>query len=82
VVIVEDGTYRMWYSAADLAPVYRIGYAESSDGIQWAKRAEPVLGPGLYPGAWDENMGNFSIVYDEPDFHMWYTGGTHSNGCH
>ena len=75
VVMLEGETFRMWYSAADRTPSVRVGYAESPDGIQWTKRAEPVLDPGWYPGAWDSNLGNLSIVFDGSIYHMWYTGG-------
>lgn len=35
-VIKEDGIYKMWYSIRrDGTPEYRMGYAESPDGLEW-----------------------------------------------
>lgn len=49
-VIVENGVYRMWFSyrsftdyRTDAKNSYRIGYAESRDGLQWTRSASPVL---------------------------------------
>jgi hypothetical protein len=33
----EGGTYRMWYSA-NWGEGYRIGYAESADGVEWTRQ--------------------------------------------
>jgi predicted GH43/DUF377 family glycosyl hydrolase len=44
-VIVRDGKFVMLYRAQDTAGTSRLGYAESSDGIHFARRAEPVLSP-------------------------------------
>ena len=44
-VIVRDGKFIMLYRAQDPAGTSRLGYAESSDGIHFTPRPEPVLGP-------------------------------------
>jgi beta-1,2-mannosidase len=44
-VILRDGKVVMLYRAQDAAGTSRIGYAESDDGIQFTRRAEPVLSP-------------------------------------
>jgi len=41
----RNGKLVMLYRAQDAAGTSRLGYAESSDGIQFARRAEPVLSP-------------------------------------
>jgi hypothetical protein len=48
-VIIEDGIYKMWYSRRnfvnyriDTSNSYRIGYAESTDGINWMRKDESV----------------------------------------
>jgi predicted GH43/DUF377 family glycosyl hydrolase len=70
-VIVEDGLYRMWYTAArDVGPDsydWTIGYAESTDGLSWTKHPEPVLDPGRL--AWAP-----SVLFDGSSYHMWYGG--------
>ena len=56
------------------------GYAESLDGIDWTKRADPVLEPGSYPGAWDpQTVGNPYVVFDGSSYHMWYNGGAETS---
>ncbi|RMF61347.1 MAG: hypothetical protein D6748_01905 [Calditrichaeota bacterium] len=47
VYIPEEKRYRLWYSGFQ-GPISSIGMAESSDGIHWKKRDEPVL--TLLPG--------------------------------
>src|SRR5262245_5880660 len=44
-VIVRDGKFVMLYRAQDSAGTSRLGYAESSDGIHFNRRADPVLSP-------------------------------------
>jgi predicted GH43/DUF377 family glycosyl hydrolase len=44
-VIVRDGRFVMLYRAQDAAGTSRLGYAESSDGIYFTRRSEPVLSP-------------------------------------
>ncbi len=40
-VLAERDRYRMWYAAAGDRP-YRLGYAESRDGLDWERRDEHV----------------------------------------
>jgi predicted GH43/DUF377 family glycosyl hydrolase len=60
--VVKDGNvYRMWYSYRGMA--YRIGYAESADGITWRRLDESVgIGPG--PEPWDSEMIEYPFVFD------------------
>jgi beta-1,2-mannosidase len=44
-VIVHDGKFVMLYRAQDASGTSRLGYAESTDGIHFTRRAEPVLYP-------------------------------------
>lgn len=50
-VRLEDGVYRMWYSS-NWGEGYRIGYAESGDGMDWTRRDDEA---GIEPsaGEWD-----------------------------
>lgn len=42
-VIKENGLYKMWYSIRGNAwPSYRMGYAESKDGLEWRRKDEEV----------------------------------------
>ena len=53
-VLLDDSTYKMWYSASSTASAgVKIGYATSTDGIVWTKfGSNPVLTPGA-AGSWD-----------------------------
>jgi predicted GH43/DUF377 family glycosyl hydrolase len=60
--VLKDGaTYRMWYSGHD-GTNYRIGYAESSDGVTWTKSpSNPMIALGG-ASAFDESACAFPIV--------------------
>ena len=44
-VLADGGRYRMWYTGLDMRPWEAAGYAESVDGITWAKSSSNPL-PG------------------------------------
>jgi predicted GH43/DUF377 family glycosyl hydrolase len=44
-VVLRDGKIIMLYRAQDKGGTSRLGYAESTDGIHFARRQEPVLSP-------------------------------------
>jgi len=73
-VLLINGTYRMWYMGEDDSSI-RIGYATSSNGIDWEKYSgNPVLQPGQ-SGAWDEiDVMHPCVIYDGSTYHMWYNG--------
>ena len=58
-VITEDNTFRMYYTAGDGHGGWFIGYAESEDGLDWAK---PRLGTCEYAGSKDNNI----VLGDDP----------------
>lgn len=60
-VVRDGGTYRMWY--AYRGDRYRIGYAESSDGVVWTRLDEDA-GIDVSPGEWDGDMVEYPIVVD------------------
>lgn len=76
-VLFHDGLYRMWYFAArTIGPDpddldWRVGYAESFDGLSWNKHPDPVLGPR--PGDVPFLVINLYVVFDGIGYHMWYT---------
>jgi hypothetical protein len=58
--VVRDGdTYRMWYSHRGKA--YRIGYAESPDGLTWERHDERA-GIDVSPDGWDSEMVEYPCV--------------------
>ncbi len=67
-VLKEDGGYKMWYSTrgrgdyrADKNQSYRIGYAESDDGINWIRKDDEnqLL---LSESGWDSEMIAYPYV--------------------
>ena len=64
----------MWYtgysSSADIA---QIGYATSTDGINWTKDSNnPVLSVGA-SGSWDSDLvANPAVIKDGSVYKMWY----------
>ncbi|MFO7618534.1 MAG: M20/M25/M40 family metallo-hydrolase, partial [Thermoplasmata archaeon] len=70
-VIFKDGEYKMWYTAYD-GSLYRIAYANSSDGLAWAKYGA-VLQPGTSGQPDDYYVAHPSVVFDG-EYKMWYSG--------
>jgi hypothetical protein len=69
-VIKDSGLYRMWYCfrgsihyRTDKEQSYRIGYAESQDGINWIRKDDDV---GIERSAegWDSIMLAYPYVYE------------------
>ena len=80
-VLKEDGIYKMWYSfrigsnyRIDPNHSYRIGYAESYDGIAWT-RMDDAAGIACSNTGWDSNMIEYPYVYqNENNKYMFYNG--------
>jgi hypothetical protein len=71
-VIREDGAYKMWYSYRGKS--YRIGYAESEDGIRW-KRKDDEVGIDVSESGWDSEMIEYPFVFDyKGERYMLYNG--------
>ena len=58
-VIKEDNIYKMWY--AYKGEYYRIGYAESNDGVVWARKDE-LAGIDVSESGYDSEMIEYPIV--------------------
>lgn len=72
-VVRENGMYKMWYTSylTSSSPSY-IGYATSSDGIQWSKYiGNPIMGPGT--ATW-EAFGPYgcAVMSIPGGYKMWY----------
>jgi predicted GH43/DUF377 family glycosyl hydrolase len=72
-VIAENGVYRMWYSYRGSS--YRIGYAESDDGIEFTRRDEQV-GIDVSSDGWDSEMIEYPCLFkgDDGQRYMTYNG--------
>jgi hypothetical protein len=71
--VVRDGDfYRMWYSYRGAA--YRIGYAESDDGVKWTRRDDRA-GIDISSDGWDSEMLEYAVVFTHRGRrHMLYNG--------
>ncbi len=67
-VLIENGIYKMWYSyraiddyRENTARSYRIGYAESADGINF-QRKDNEVGLDISEDGWDSKMIEYPLV--------------------
>jgi hypothetical protein len=72
-VLIEEGIYKMWYSYKKNG-LYKIGYAESLNGIDWARKDDEV-GIGVSPTGWDSEQIEYPFVFDHKgERYMLYNG--------
>ena len=72
--VVRDGDlYRMWFSHRGRS--YRIGYAESPDGVTWDRSVPGPTLAGGEGGAWESEMVEYPFVFDfRGARHLFYNG--------
>ena len=76
-VIKEDGIYKMWYSYRGGSDTYRIGYAESADGIHWGRKDEEA-GIDVSESGWDSEMIEYPFVLEHKGKkYMLYNGNSY-----
>ena len=74
-VIKADGIYKMWY--AYRGDAYRIGYAESNDGLNWMRKDEAV-GIAMSKSGWDSEMIEYPYVFEhQGECYMLYNGNSY-----
>jgi predicted GH43/DUF377 family glycosyl hydrolase len=73
-VIRNTTKYFIYYNSADFID-WKIGLAESDDGITWTPyENNPVL---KGDAAWDgQQVGGPAVIYDNGTYHMWYNSNT------
>jgi predicted GH43/DUF377 family glycosyl hydrolase len=78
-VIKDADRYRMWYSIRSRSAPYRMGYAESPDGINWTRRDE-LIGIERSESGWDSEMVCYPCVVDAKGRrYMFYNGNRHGS---
>lgn len=76
-VIVDADRHRMWYAIRSHDRPYRVGYAESPDGLVWQPLDHEVA-PERSAGGWDSEMVCFACVVDARGRRlMFYNGNGH-----
>lgn len=72
-VILDGEIYKMWYSFKSNLR-YRIGYAESDNGINW-KRMDESVGIDVSESGWDSEQIEYPFVFDHKgERYMLYNG--------
>lgn len=76
--VLHDGeTYQMWYSIRSFREPYRIGYAESSDGVAWTRK-DSEAGVNRSETGWDSKMICYpNVVRVGNRLLMFYNGNRH-----
>lgn len=80
-VVKEDGRYRMWYCyrgsvnyRTDKEQSYRLGYAESPDGMEWTRK-DAEVGIERSDKGWDSVMMEYPYIYEHRGRkHLLYNG--------
>ncbi len=75
-VVKENGLFKMWYSyrGGPKGESYRIGFADSLDGIVWHRKDEEV-GLEVSDFGWDSEMIEYPFVFDHKgNRYMLYNG--------
>lgn len=79
-VIKDDDIYKMWFSFkgdVNKGGGYRLGYAESSDGIKWERRDDRV-GITVSKDGWDSEMIEYAaVVKYKENYYMFYNGNNY-----
>ncbi|MFC7773614.1 hypothetical protein [Flavobacterium sp. GCM10027622] len=80
-VIKEEGKYKMWFGKRKKSDYrnnvdnsYKIGYAESSDGVDWVRKDNEV-GIEISKEGWDSEMMSYPYVFkNDNELIMLYNG--------
>ena len=76
-VIKEDNIYKMFYSIRTVSRGYRIGYAESRDGLNWVRK-DNESGIDVSQTGWDSEMICFASIVDvNSKRYMFYNGNNY-----
>lgn len=75
VVLADGNVLRMWYGGGDfLGTGQRIGYATSTDGVNWNRHPTPVIEPTA--GDWNaDGVAPGAVIKEDGVFKMWLGGG-------
>ena len=71
-VLMENDTYKMWYEGSREGGPRQLGYAISTNGIDWFKYSgNPVIQAG--PETYDQDVaGHGSVLNDGGTYKLWY----------
>lgn len=79
-VLFEDGIYKMFYSIRSFSKGYRLGYAESTDGIHF-KRLDCLMDIDASSAGFDSEMVCFGKIFRTPSkTYLFYCGNHYGIG--
>lgn len=71
-VLKENNIYKMWYAYRGRS--YKMGYAESEDGLKWTRK-DQIVGISNSESGWDSEMIEYPyILKHNEDLYMFYNG--------
>lgn len=79
MIIKKNDLYKMWYSyrASKINKTYRIGYAESIDGLNW-RRKDDEVGIDVSKHGWDNEMICYAFIFNiKNEIYMVYNGNSY-----
>lgn len=69
-VLYLENKFKMWYGAWGSDNLWRIGYAESFDGVNWIKNQDYLdINPNI------QHVGNHSVKFINNKYYIWYVTG-------
>jgi pimeloyl-ACP methyl ester carboxylesterase len=79
-VLYANGSYKMWYAAADVGfGNWKIGYAASNDGVNWVKgnNGQPIIYPTT---SWELNSTEYpNVIINNGTYEMFYGSSSGDN---
>jgi predicted GH43/DUF377 family glycosyl hydrolase len=79
-VLKEDGKCKMFYAVGTTDKLFRLGYAESFDGIKW-ERLDEQVGIDVSESGWDSEMISYpSVIKYESRTYLFYNGNDYGRG--
>lgn len=75
-VLQENGIYKMWYCYAIGSQGYRMGYAESEDGVEF-DRKDGLVGIDISGEGWDSEMICYPFVFNHKGKKYMLYNGNH-----
>lgn len=78
-VLFENGIFKMWYSVRHVTKMYRIGYAESKDGIHW-ERKDTEFNFDVSTEGWDSEMLCYPAIIDVHGTRYLFYNGNDNGG--
>lgn len=75
--VFEDDVYKLYYSIRSVSTPYKLGYAESVDGLTWERKDELMNLPCSKEG-WDSEMICYPcVVNTKHGKYLFYNGNSH-----